>query len=178
LTRFNSSTVREARSRSHSDFDAMAGLAPAIVVLWLVHRGPRPDFPKLAPRAPVMAAEEIEATFQEGTFVRSYLKRILITTAMLIVVVAAVTSASAQDRFRNGGSQVRGGGNVARGGGRGRGRGRGRGNGGGGAAAAGIALGVIGVIGAAAAASEERRYYEQRRYYYDGPPRQRHYYYD
>jgi hypothetical protein len=127
-----------------------------------------------------MAAEDLRPRFQEGAFVR-YLKRILMTSAMVIVAVAAVTSAFAQGNKYTAGPKVsngqvrgagggqrgaggqRGGGNVARGGG-----GRGRGSGGGGAVAAGVALGVI---GAAAAAAEEERYY-------DGAPSQPRYYYD
>ncbi|HEY0566889.1 MAG TPA: hypothetical protein VGD13_01985, partial [Xanthobacteraceae bacterium] len=81
------------------------------------------------------------------------------TSAMVIVAVAAVTSAFAQGNKYTAGPKVsngqvrgagggqrgaggqRGGGNVARGDG-----GRGRGSGGGGAVAAGVALGVIGVM--------------------------------
>jgi hypothetical protein len=45
-------------------------------------------------------------------------------------------------------------------------------------AAAGVALGVIGVIGAAAAAADEERYYRGRPRYYDGAPSQPRYYYE
>jgi hypothetical protein len=149
-----------------------------------------PGFPKNPAHDRLMAAEGLPPLFQEGAFVR-YLKKILMTSAMVIVAVAAVTSAFAQGNKYTTGPKVsngqvrgagggqrgaggqRGGGNFARGGG-----GRGRGSGGGGAVAAGVALGVIGVIGAAAAAAEEERYYGGRPRHYDSAPGQPRYYYD
>jgi hypothetical protein len=111
---------------------------------------------------------------------KNYLNRILAGSALIAVAVAAVSTASAQNGFKKGAAGGpnasssfkggRGSGGAPRVAGQGRGNGgnvggggrqySGRRGGGGGAAAAGVALGVLGVIGAAAAANERERYYE------------------